>query len=498
MNTSPEGVDRNRLDRSFAHGLAWTAGAKWVSQLVAWPSVLIAANLLSPYDFGVVEMAGVYFVVANVIAEFGIGMAVLQLPELEASVVGQISSVATLFGLVAMAASFGAAPLLARFFHAPELKSLVWVTSVTFILTGLESVPLALLQKDMDYKRLSLAESIQAIATALTCIACAYSGLGYWSLIAGNLGGRLVAVTLLCYWKPTPFRFPRRSQVGEPLRFGIEVAAQRVSGSIVGMADSIVVGRTLGQSSVGVYRIASNLAYTPVEKVGSLLMRVTGPLFARVQSDKALTLRYYLLLTEGLAMILLPLAFGLALVAPEAVQSLLGAKWQSAIEPLRWLSVFGGLRGLNYINGQVLTSQRKTRWAMQNSIIGFVLMPTAFWISSRWGVTAVALSWLAMSPVTIVAPMVKTLRALECSIAKYLNALLPACAGSALMAVAVLLAARIPGVVEWSARGRLALYIGLGALVYVAVLLLVFGGRVRHYYHFVLKLRRDGASGVEA
>src|SRR5579863_1442676 len=64
---APDGsrVETRKLDHALVGGFAWTAGAKWLSQLVAWPAVLINAKLLSPGDFGLTEMAGFYFVVTN-------------------------------------------------------------------------------------------------------------------------------------------------------------------------------------------------------------------------------------------------------------------------------------------------------------------------------------------------------------------------------------------------------------------------------------------------
>ncbi len=489
--------ERKSLQKKIVGGLAWTAAAKWISQMVSWPSTIVAARLLSPGDYGIVEMAGVYFIVANVMAEFGIGMAVLQLRELAADVVAQIATIATLFGLLGVALSFAAAPVLAWFFHAPQLHSVVQVASFTFILTGLESVPLALLQKDLDYRRLSVVESTQALTTALCTIVSAYSGLGYWSLIIGNLGGRSAAVAVLFYWKPTRFHMPNWAQVAQPLKFGMEIATQRIAGSIMSLADSIVVGRTLGQTNVGAYRIATNLAYTPVEKVGTMLMRVTGPLFARIQADKELTARYFLLLTEGLTMILFPLAFGLALVAPDAVHTLLGAtKWNATIEPLRWIAVYAGIRALSYLNGQILTAQRQTRWAMRNAVIGFVVMPGAFWIASRWGVGAVALTWLVMSPLNVFAGTFQAVHAVGCGVRAYLNALLPSVAGSASMTVAVLLAKSLPVAASLGPKGHLLIEAGLGAAGYLLVLLIFFRARVMQYFDLLRRLRSGSDAAI--
>ncbi len=363
--------ERHKLDRAFVGGMAWTAGAKWISQLVSWPSVLICARLLSTSDFGIVEMAGFYFVVTNIVAEFGVGMAVLQMQELDTAIVAQLNTIALLSGILAFGISVAAAPLIADFFRSPQLNLLVIVSSFSFIMTSFEAIPLGLLQRDMNYRRLSVAESVQAVVTALVSVGCAWAGLAYWSLVAGNLVGRASNIALIIYWRPARFALPRWKQVLAPLRFGMEIALQRIVGSVTGLSDSMVIGRTLGQSPLGIYRLASNLASTPSDKIGALVMRVTGPLFARVQTDGALVRRYFLIFTELLSLSCFPLLFGLAIVAPDAVQLLLGSQWASAAAPLRWLAIFMAVRTMSYLNSQLGTTLRFTRFGMWMRVVEF-------------------------------------------------------------------------------------------------------------------------------
>src|SRR6266853_5902062 len=106
-----------RLDRAFVGGIAWTAAAKWISQLVSWPAVIVAARFLAPSDFGTVDMAGFYFTVTNVLAEFGIGTAVMQLRELDDRTIAQMNTVSLMFGVFACGLSVAMAPLIAAFFQ---------------------------------------------------------------------------------------------------------------------------------------------------------------------------------------------------------------------------------------------------------------------------------------------------------------------------------------------------------------------------------------------
>ena len=85
--------------------------------------------------------------------------------------------------------------------------------------------------------------------------------------------------------------------------------------------------------------MALTLASAPAEKISTLIMQAAGPLFAKIQNDPALVRRYFVIILEGIGLAAFPLMLGLAMVAPEAVQAVLGPKWIAAAAPLAWLAL---------------------------------------------------------------------------------------------------------------------------------------------------------------
>ena len=112
---------RASLDAKFAGGLAWTAGAKWATQFLTWGSTVAIAHILFPADVGIAEIAGIFFSITNVLAEFGIGTAVLHMPELDRKTLGELH----LFSMLLCAGIFilavAASPLLALFFRSDHI-----------------------------------------------------------------------------------------------------------------------------------------------------------------------------------------------------------------------------------------------------------------------------------------------------------------------------------------------------------------------------------------
>jgi O-antigen/teichoic acid export membrane protein len=497
---SPEGPHSVRsLDKTLAGGLAWAAGAKSATQFFTWTFTVITARLLSPADFGLVNMAGFINVLTSTLAEFGMGQAVLQMPELEAGTVAQLNTACAAICIAAYGLLVLAAPLIAAFFKSEQLRMLVIVNSLGLVVTGFQSVPYGLLEKDLAYRRLSVCESVTILVQAVVTVGFALSGFAYWSLVVGALAGRIAGAALTSYWKPVPFGLPRWKQIQAPMRLGAHVAIGRIAATAYSMSDGVIVGRMLGGAALGAYQMAMSLANAPAEKIGLLVMRVTGPLFARVQKDEELVRRYFRIISESLSLGVFPVLIGLALVGPGALQVLLGSKWSAAAGPIRWLAVFMCARTLATLFSQVLTSLRYTRFNMFVSLVSFVVMTAAFLVASRWGTSAVAASWLILSPVTVLPFAVKLFRAIGLRYRDYLGVLMPALAGCAVMVAAVLAVRLLVGNAHAPAVARLSVHIAVGAAAYLGFLWIFCREKLNRYVRFLLGLRRGDAvlSGAE-
>ena len=496
---SPDGT-RNRasLDAKFAGGLAWTAGAKWATQFLTWGSTVAIARILFPADVGVAEIAGIFFSITNVLAEFGIGTAVLHMPELDRKTLGQLH----LFSLLLCSGIFVlavlASPLLALFFRNDHVLFFA-ANNIAFLVTGIQAVPFGLLQRDMDYRKLSLLEALTALMQAIVTVLAALAGWKFWSLWAGGFAGKIAATTLMCYWKPVPFVWPRWESIRRPVEMGRHVAISRVTSAACGMADAIIVGRILGASALGTYRMAMNLASAPAEKISSLIMRTASPLFANVMDDVPLVQRYYLIITEFLSLAVMPLMLGLVLVAPQAVVVVLGPRWVGATAPLEWLGLFMIARVLGILAEQVLVSQRLTRFTMRISIVNFAVMITAFIVAARWkGSAGVAAAWIVLSPVTILPLLIILLRKIRLPVRQYAAALLPAVAGSAVMGLAVWILNRQLSSLKLSPQLSLPLLMTAGGVVYAGFILSLFRRRIARYTNFLSNLRRQKENPVPA
>ncbi|MEP7346382.1 MAG: lipopolysaccharide biosynthesis protein, partial [Gemmatimonadaceae bacterium] len=433
--------DRASLDRSFAHGIAWMGGVKWLTQVLTWGSTIFVARLLDPADFGLYAFATSYMGIVTLLTEFGIGTTIVAFRKMSDDHTAQVNTLAVLFGGVGFLVSCLAAPLLAMFYRSPELTMVVVASSTVFFITGIRVVPQAILQRDLRFRSLALTEGLQAIVTALGSVIFALLGFRYWTLVLSSVLAAVLSTIFAVYLVRVPFKWPKWDELREAVTFSQQTIASRMAWYLYQNADFFVAGRVLGQQALGAYNFGWTLASTPIERVTSLAGRVTPSILSAVQHDLREVRRYLLNVTEALALVAFPLTVGLALVADILVPVVLGDKWNAAVAPLQILALAAAIRSISPLFPQVLMITGANRLSLYVNVFALAVMPVAFIVGARWGTTGIAMAWLVVYPIVVVVPMATmTFRQVQLGWGEYLRVLIPATSAVVVMSITVLAA----------------------------------------------------------
>ena len=489
--TNQSAATQGELDQSLVHGIAWVGAAKWSTQAFSWLATILVARLLSPDDYGLVSMATVFLGLITLVSEFGLGSAVVVLRNLNGEQIAQLNGLSVMFGVAGLGLACAMAVPLGHFFDAPKLPAVLAIMSLGFIISSFQSVPAALLQKDLKFKKLSLIDAIRGLAQAGGMIVLAVLGAGYWTLVYGALMGAALGSALIVAARPHRLAWPRLEPLRHALGYSWRVLAGRLAWYGYSNADFVVAGRVLGQAPLGDYTLAWNLAAMPVDKVTSLVGAVTPAYYAAVQTDHAALRRYLLRPVEGIALIAFPVLAGLAVVAREAVLVLLGSKWEGAVGALTLLCVYGCVRAVMPLVAQVLLVVGESNFVMWNSLLSLVLLPLAFLAGSHWGPAGIAAAWVVAYPINAVPLYIRLRRRIVFSNREFLAAVWPALSGImvmtlAVLAVKVLLAGHPQIAMGW----RLAVEVAAGAGAYAGTLLLFHRARIFAFRRAMGMLRK--------
>jgi O-antigen/teichoic acid export membrane protein len=455
---------------TLARGVAWIGAARWGSQLLAWVVTLIVVRILSPTDYGVVGMTAFFITLAGALAESGIGSAVVALRELTPQAIRQLHAVAIGAGFAAAGITAAAAWPASRYFHEPALLSVMAVLGLSFALDGFRVVPVAVINRELNYRQSSSVDLVRAVASAATVLILALKGAKYWSLVGAAIAGSAAASLWTFRLKRVAVERPRLRVLNAPLRYCRHAILTRLAYSAYQSADFMIAGKMFGPGPLGQYNVAWTIASLPGEKLTTVILGATMPFFAAIQHDREALARYYLRLTRFLSLVLWPTLFGFMVVADLAIPLVLGEKWLPAVPLTRALLFYTALLSIG-LNNVILSATGRSRSAMQLAFLALVLLPPAFYIGGKLGgVLGIAWAWTAVFPIVMACTLYITLRALQVSFGSYLGALRrPAllvglmCAGVAL--TRFLLVGRVSRPIE------LVIAIAAGAVLYGALCL---------------------------
>ncbi|PYU24125.1 MAG: hypothetical protein DMG32_14585 [Acidobacteria bacterium] len=486
MTALPSG---DTLDRSMAQAVAWNAAARWSSQILSWTSTIVVARILTPYDYGLVGMAGLYLCLATLISQTGIGQAVITFRDLGRQQIAELNTVALLIGSGLVGVSCLLALPIARFFSTPPIRGVIIVASVSYILNGFQVVPQALLQKELRFKLLASIETARVACQIIVSVVLAWLNFRYWSLIFGTLSGGLTVTVLTLYFRRHEFAIPRFTRLRRELTLGRHAMAGALAWYVYDNADFGVAGRVLGGVPLGNYTVAWQIASTPVGQIANLLTGVMPAFFSAVQNNKAELRRYFLRISEALSLATLPTSVGIALTADYLVPLVLGAKWQGAVGPLRLLGIFIAVRCLAEVPPKLLNAIGDTRFTMWATIASAIVMPFSFLIGSRWGAIGIAAGWVIAYPPAMVPTYYRAFRKTETRVKEYVSTIMPALSASLIMA-AVVLVIRAIAPVDSHSVAHVSVLVIAGILSYVGALFVLFRRRMTRVISVARSMRR--------
>jgi O-antigen/teichoic acid export membrane protein len=467
-----------QLDRALVSGMAWTAVMRWSSQLVSWAATFYAARLLAPSDYGIVGMATLAIGFARMVEDFGLDSIFIQDRsiggERQAALAGFIVGIGVLFCLIFIAISIP----VAQFFKEPHVVWAVCGLSLLCITDALQVVPRALIQRELKFGALAAVSFGQMVVTQATLVTSALLGFGFKALVFNSLAGGVFGVAVLYYLRPYSIAWPRNiPALARPLLQGWRVVASRIAYYLYTSADQWIIGRMLGKDALGSYQFATTLSTTAVQEVGSVVSKVVPGIFSAAQERRDELRRYYLVLTELVAYLTLPMSIGIGLTADLIVGFLLGPQWSAVVAPLRILCIYVAFSNSQMLVSHLMVWTGQFRAQMWCTIVTTAFLPLSFFIGVKFGLQGIAWMWAVVYPLTNIPAIIIGFRTISIKVIDWLRALWPALASCALMCAAVVgvrTQLHTPDM-----RIELAVAIGTGVFVYAAALGLLFRNRLR-------------------
>lgn len=376
------GTDQGGMRRRVAKGLAWTLVDNWGAQLLGLAILLVLLRLLHVEDVGLVALAAAIVGVAQLFVDQGFGDALIQRPSLTRGHIDTAFWTAVITGSLLTAVGFLVATPLATLVGEPRLGPLIQVLSVSFVLTALSSVQMALLRREMAFKSLAARRLIAIGGGGVVGIAMAFLGYGAWALVGQQLAQAALSVVTL--WAVSPWR-PGRQVSWADFRslfgFGLNIVAGDLLFYLGRNLDSVLIGTFLGPIALGVYAVGFRFLEASTAMLVTAARKLGFPTFARLQHDRERLRRAYARMSRAMAAITLPGYVGLALVAEAAITLLAGEQWRGSGAVATVLILTGPAQAVQAYSGAVLNAVGHPEVTLRYRLLTAVLNVAGFLVA---------------------------------------------------------------------------------------------------------------------
>ena len=453
-------------------GIRWSVLDQGVQQVVRLVVVVVLTRLLSPSEFGLMNMAWVAVLLLSLVYGLGLGEALIQRQDVTERQVAVAFTATTAMGILIAASTAASSGLIAGFFRQPGLQPVLACLSLVVVFQGLEAVPNEMLRKGMHFRDCVISNTIGTVIGAAVALVCGFAGAGVWSLVGLALTESVVAAALGWWlairarvWRPalsTDWR-----ALGDLVGFSAYVTGQQAFWYTQNNADNLIVGRVLGATALGLYGLAYRVLLYPLQRFTAVLTTIGLPLFSSLSSDRARLREAFLTALRYAALVSFPVTLGAALVAPEFISVIFGEQWLPAVTTMQILALNGPRLALKRLFGDVYQAVGKPEWDFWSTGLTLVAYIPAFLIGVRHGIVGVAVGLTVAG--YLVAPLDLRLAAaaVDGRIGEVLRAMLPPSLATLAMVLVVLVGRQLLPDDGWLAL-RLTCLVAAGAVAYAA------------------------------
>ncbi len=369
------------LREAGARAMRWQSLSTVILQVLQAVTTLVLAGVVGPREFALWGVAQI-LLNARVVLTFGFGEALIYFDArarfrdyVDTAFAGTAAVVGITSGALIAFAPHIAGVFGSTFSH-DDVVLAIRLTAIAFAFSTIETIPLAVLERRLDFRRRATVEIGTSVFYAILAMGLLAAGAGVWSLIIARVAltfARFVGFWIAAPVRPRPRPAVRRDVLKAMLAYGGFLNGAAILGFAAENLDTVVIGRVGGAAALGAYALAFTVANLVPTFLSSTLARVSMPMYATVRAQRERLQEAFAAAMHFLAAIMAPVSLALAFVVPGALEDILGGNWSHAAPFLRILAVYSLARAIGDAGMSLLSGIGRTKHSMIGRAIGLAV-----------------------------------------------------------------------------------------------------------------------------
>ncbi|CUQ67386.1 lipopolysaccharide biosynthesis protein [Candidatus Nitrospira inopinata] len=372
--------------KKIVGGFGWITLVKYSNDILGFLTTLLLAKLLVPEDFGLVAVAGMVIEALRIFKDLGLSQALIYRQDDVERASHTMFIMVIALNVVVFLCAVLISPLAGRFFNNPGVVPIIAIMASNLIWTSIRAVPDALMNKELSFKKLVVPDIIPVGIGSIVSIAMAYQGFGVWSLVVRSLiisiGGMILIWPYTSY-RPA-FQFDR-AVARELMNYGKHIVGSSVVMVAVYNVDKFFISKFVGVAALGLYTMAVHIANLPINQFAHIVCRLMFPVFSKMNRESEVLKHSFLQTIRYTTCVTFPMAIGIAIYGPDAIDAFYGDKWSAVGLPLQILTGYALCRSLSVIIYEMFKATGRPDLMqffvlVRLALIGLLGIPALLWL----------------------------------------------------------------------------------------------------------------------
>lgn len=372
--------------------LFWKFLERGGSQLISFVIQIILARLLAPDQFGIIAVVLVFINLANVFITSGLGTSLVQKKDTDELDYTSIFYVSLSIAIILYLMLFFSSTYIAKLYDFELLASILRVLGITLLFGSFNTIQEAYLQKNMLFKKQLFVTSIAIVISGGLGIAGALNEFGIWALVIQQLSFsvcKTITLFFVVQWYPKRiFSFKR---VKILYSFGWKLLVSSFINVLSKDLRTLIIGFKYSTEDLAYYDRGNQIPSIIINNVNGSIQSVLLPTLSSYQDDKVEMRAKTRRSIRISSYVIVPMMFGLAIVAEPMVILLLTEKWLFSVSYIQIFSLSYALYPIHTANLQAINAMGRSDIFLKLEITKVTISIIILLITIPLGIYAIAI-----------------------------------------------------------------------------------------------------------
>jgi O-antigen/teichoic acid export membrane protein len=382
--------------------LFWKVMERGGVQGVGFIVSIVLARILTPEEFGLIALVTIFLTLANVFVQSGFNTALIQKKNADSLDFSTVFYFSAAIAGILYAIILIFSPLIAGFYDEPLLGPVLKVLSIILFFGAVNSVQIAVISRNMEFKKLFYSSLGSVIFSGFVGIAMAYNGFGVWALVGQQISNQLLTTLIMWFtikWRPKlQFSIERFKSL---FSYGNKILVASLIDTFYLNLRGLTIGKLFNAEMVGYYNRGKQFPTVIVSNIDGSIQSVMLPTYSAHQDNRKRVKDMVRRSIVTSSFLIFPLMAGLFIISEPLVKVVLTDKWLPSVPFLQIYCLVYAIRPLQTANIQALKGLGFSGTFLRLEIVNKGLGVLILIISVPFGVLAIAWGVLISSLISM-------------------------------------------------------------------------------------------------